>query len=341
MTRRAGKRVRVALQIYRDASGFEARAKVGEWVHYHRFPLNTPLAEMKTWQEDERSRMRHSGIKITTRGTLAADVDTYLARVTHLVGWVSLRANLRHWVRLFPERRRHAFTVDDLEHARRTWRAAGVAPKTINMRVDDLRRLWRNLDGPQARGPMDALTPLHVPKTPIRRLRPEEVLRVYQALLDKRAKGQLRDGKTLARFMVYATCGRRPSEIMRAKPDDLDLAHGIWYVRDGKGGFSPGVYLNADMLKAWGMFIATQAWGTFREGSFVETLRSSGWPAGVRPYNMRHNVGIEMSEAGVDLADVQAQLGHRRIETTRRHYVPVLNSRLQRASEAIDGRFGW
>jgi integrase len=48
-----------------------------------------------------------------------------------------------------------------------------------------------------------------------------------------------------------------------------------------------------------------------------------------------------MSESGVDLADIQQHMGHKRIDTTRRHYVPVLGSRLQRASELIDGRFGW
>ena len=48
-----------------------------------------------------------------------------------------------------------------------------------------------------------------------------------------------------------------------------------------------------------------------------------------------------MSEAGVDLADIQQHMGHRRIDTTRRHYVPVLGSTLQDASERIDQRFGW
>jgi len=35
-------------------------------------------------------------------------------------------------------------------------------------------------------------------------------------------------------------------------------------------------------------------------------------------------------------------MGHKNRATTRLHYVPVLNSRLQRASESMDGRFnGW
>jgi hypothetical protein len=44
-------------------------------------------------------------------------------------------------------------------------------------------------------------------------------------------------------------------------------------------------------------------------------------------------------ERGIDLADVSAVLGHRQITTTRRHYAPVLVSRLKRASERLAGRF--
>lgn len=33
--------------------------------------------------------------------------------------------------------------------------------------------------------------------------------------------------------------------------------------------------------------------------------------------------------------------GHKHISTTRKHYVPVLNSRMQEASELINGRFSW
>lgn len=84
-----------------------------------------------------------------------------------------------------------------------------------------------------------------------------------------------------------------------------------------------------------------KAWGFFREGAWVTTLRSAGWPEGMRPYMLRHTGGMTMTEAGADLADIQQHLGHKRIETMRRHYVPVLGSRLQRVSELLEGRFGW
>ena len=72
----------------------------------------------------------------------------------------------------------------------------------------------------------------------------------------------------------------------------------------------------------------------------AKVLRTAGWPAGVRPYNLRHSLGIALSESGVDFADVAGVLGHKDVRTTRRSYVPVLNSRMERAAKAIEGRLG-
>lgn len=140
--------------------------------------------------------------------------------------------------------------------------------------------------------------------------------------------------------MVYATCGQRPAEIRRAQPADVDERR-VWIPRNAKGGWSPGIYLNDEMLVAWQCFVAADAWGDFGTSSFVRTLHTAGWPEGVRPYNLRHTIGISMSEAGADIGDVSAHLGHTQIQTTRSHYVPVLGSRLQRASEAINQRITW
>jgi hypothetical protein len=49
-----------------------------------------------------------------------------------------------------------------------------------------------------------------------------------------------------------------------------------------------------------------------------------------------------LGERGIDPADVSAVLGHRQMATTRKHYAPVLISRLKGASERLAGRFdGW
>lgn len=336
-----GRRVRLARGIYRDKFGIAGVVTVNGWRKECRFPRDEPLANVRQWQGDEMTRLRSSGVKTTRRGRFAADVDVYLERVRHLAGWISLRSELRQWVKLFEDWRRDQITTEDVEDARKTWLAAGVAPKTVNNRVMALNRLWHKLDGRRAVSPGDDLLPLHIHRTPIVVVPNSVVTTVYEKLLEWERTGRLRNAKTRARFMVLASTGRRPSEIARAEPADVDLPRRVWIPRDGKGGHSPGVYLNDDMLAAWTVFTAAQAWGSFREGTFVRTMRRAGWPPGVRLYSLRHTVGIEMSEAGVPLDDVGPHLGHKRMETTRRHYVPVLNSRMQIASEAIDRRFNW
>jgi integrase len=71
---------------------------------------------------------------------------------------------------------------------------------------------------------------------------------VAAQLEEHERRGWLRSAKTRARFMVLASTGKRPSELMRAQPHDVDFVRRVWTVRDGKGGWSPGIYLNDDML---------------------------------------------------------------------------------------------
>ncbi len=51
-------------------------------------------------------------------------------------------------------------------------------------------------------------------------------------------------------------------------------------------------------------------------------------------------MALELGERGVDIGDIQGVLGHRQVATTRKHYAPVLVSRLKQASETMAGRFG-
>ncbi len=49
----------------------------------------------------------------------------------------------------------------------------------------------------------------------------------------------------------------------------------------------------------------------------------------------------KLGEGGHDPAEIRQWMGHSDIRTTRSHYVPVLSSRLQNMSAALDGRLGW
>lgn len=340
---RHGRRITIAKGIYRDgASGpYEVRITVGGHPYAARMPADSTLNELKA----KRAELENIGRTATPRaeyGTLRADVTRYLNLIQHLSTWRDRATHLNAWCELLGEIPRHRIRATDVLFAREQWQRDGMAPKTINHRCDTLRQMFHRLDGKRAPTPCDDVTHLKVPKTIIQRVDDAVIVSVDQKLQERERNPRLAfDGaKTRARFRVFVSTGKRPCEIMRAQPGDVNLKARVWVPRDAKGGYCPGVYLNDDQLEAWKLFIKADAWGKYNHGNFGRVIRSAGWPADVRPYQARHTTWITASERGIDLADVSVGAGHKDLRMTRRMYVPVLNSRLQRLGEALDGRFG-
>jgi integrase len=161
---------------------------------------------------------------------------------------------------------------------------------------------------------------------------------VIARLIKQERCGRLRDAKTRARFLVMVTTGQRPVQLARTTERDVSIEKRLWLVPSAKGGEPVDLPLNEEMAAAWQLFIRANAWGTWDSRSFARTLRRSGWPEGIRPYNARHSVGFALSEAGVDLGDIQPFLSHSQLQTTRSFYVPGLHSRLKAASDKLDHR---
>lgn len=332
--------------------GYRVTVKIGGVQKERRFSTATPLRVRRAWkaamEAKLRKRMPAASDRAAKAGSLKADAPRYLGLVRHLADWVSRRSEIRAWFPYVGDRPRHAIAREDVLRIRGIWKAAHVANRSINNRVSALRDLYRKLDGDDADTPCDRVPFLKPPRTPIQRVSPETINAVLANLLTRalstaqRGKGRpvchaLQDR---ARLMVLATTGRRPCEVERTQPDDVNIEARVWGVRDAKGGWTAGIYLNEEMLIAWQAFIDAEAWGTIPP-HYARRLREAGWPIGIRPYNARHSAWIAVSEAGADLSDVQAGAGHRHISTTRDHYVPVLNSRMQKLSERMDHRFGW
>jgi integrase len=339
-----GRKTRRAIErgIYVDEYGLSACVTVNGRQHEKRYPPKTPLRVIRAWRQDTEAKYRRRSPAKPSRGTLAADVKVYLKQVRHLVSAPELASVLGAWTERFGHKPRWSITPEDVRLTRNAWLEADVKPKTVNNRTAALRRLYRVLDGPRAWSPVDEVEPLAVGRTPPVFVTPETIRKTYDGLVTQEQRGLLRNPQTRARFMVLAASGVRPSELMRAKPGDVDLERRVWRTRDGKGGVRPGgMFLTDDLLAAFRLFVEADAWGAFNTGSFAKRLRSAGWPRGVRPYQLRHTVGQALSEAGVDLADVAAVLGHSRPDTTRRYYVPVLGGRMQEAMTQIGTRLGW
>lgn len=312
------------------------------------FSLGTPKRVINAWKAHERAKMmkRSPQPERTGKpGTLTKDAERYYPLVKHLRDWVSRRGAIRAWLPHLGDRPRHTIGREDILRVRGIWTNEGVAEKTINNRVSALRNLYHILDGDEDSTPCDGIKPLTPVKLPPQIVSPQLVNTVLENLLRRSrsatrgrpAKHALQDR---ARLMVLASTGKRPCEVGWAEPGDVNMQRRIWTPRDAKGGFCPGLYLNDEMVIAWEEFIAAEAWGPIPD-HFSRRLQEAGWPKHLRQYNNRHTTWILASERGVDLSDIQAGAGHRRLDTTRKHYVPVLNSRMQRMSEVLDRRFGW
>jgi integrase len=329
--------------IWADQYGFAVIKTASGLTKEKRFPPGTPIGVLRAWRTAQGQILERTAPVRAPRGTLLHDATTYLQQVAHLTSAPELHSVLKAWTDRLGHLNRYRITSQDVRLAIVAWTAAGYRPKTINNRLNALRRLYHVLDSPRAWCAVDDVELLPVPRQPVTYVTPEIIRATYAGLVRGEQAGTIRDSKTRARFMVLASSGVRPSELMRAKPGDIDTGRRVWATRDGKGGFrhGGGVYITSDLLTAWSVFLEAQAWGEFNTGSFAKVLRTAGWPKGVRPYQLRHTVGMAMSEGGIDLADISASMGHSRVQTTRSHYVSVLGSRVQSAFESIDTRIGW
>jgi integrase/recombinase XerD len=183
----------------------------------------------------------------------------------------------------------------------------------------------------------------HVARAPAARsaLRLREPRRLPRAL-DRREAAELlasfatwRD-RAIAGLMLY--CGLRSAEVLGLDVTDADIG-GRWVQVTGKGNRERRVPLDPDVgavIQAYllaerpetastRMFIVAK--GPHRGRPLTEAgLRRvfryhreiAGVPAG-NPHALRHTFGTALAEAGVDLAVMQALLGHAHVDTSARY----------------------
>jgi site-specific recombinase XerD len=159
--------------------------------------------------------------------------------------------------------------------------------------------------------------------------------------------------------MLMAYAGFRPSEVMRAVPEDvepfLDLEEPFCYKRVGKKGRPLMVPLPPQGVEAWRLFILCNAWGKFARENINRDWKAAMRRAGaarvealvkqnaskdsveaakrafapVRCYSLRHSYATQLLlEGSDDLSIVQEALGHRDVRTTRIYTTVKVNPRL-------------
>jgi integrase len=307
------------------------------------WPLDSDSNERSRWVQRARSMLmdrsadRGTPASTTTkRGTLQTDVAAFLETRIGRAGYKADIFHLKALTVLYGSMRRTQITTRHIDLAIAGWRTAGKSAQTILHRCRALRVMWRYFEGKKARTPIeDAQLPKQPRPHPVGL--PAGTIPMVAANLQRDTRSP-KASQHFARFCVLATTLQRPCQMMRARPEDVDLARRVWQVRSAKGEPSHPVWLNDDMVLAWLAFIAANCWGHYRAATFRKALRRAGFTASVRPYNLRHEGAIFALERGADLGDLQGLLGHTHIETTRRNYGPLADARQRRVSEQMTGR---
>lgn len=142
------------------------------------------------------------------------------------------------------------------------------------------------------------------------------------------------------RWLNCATTGTRPSQLKRLAKSCIDLRRRLVDISGGKGGEPIIQAMNAEQLVAWRAFIDADAFGDYDSTKFARELRAAGWPTGIRPYNLKHAIGMLLAADGAEPSDIQAWFGHTDLKTTR-IYTGVPVQRMRRLSAQLDHRFGW
>lgn len=237
-------------------------------------------------------------------------------------------------------------------------RADGYAPATVNHRLAAISGLFefRAMRDPDAVNPVPRgrearrlsageRTGLlsHVARRPKRRsaLRLREPQRLPRALERDEVVALLgslhtwRD-RAIAGLMVF--CGLRSGEVLALDVRDVDIG-GRWLRVSGKGAKERRVpldvdvagviqtYLLAERPQADSMRLFIVAKGPTRgqplSPAGLRTIfryhRAAAGVPGGHPHALRHTFGTALAEAGVDLAVMQALLGHAHIDTTARY----------------------
>jgi integrase/recombinase XerD len=237
-------------------------------------------------------------------------------------------------------------------------RADGYAPATVNNRLAAISGLFgfRSMRDPDAKNPVPRGKEArrlsagerngmlaHVARRPRQRsaLRLREPQRLPRALERDEVValvGSLRTwrDRAIAGLMVF--CGLRSGEVLALDVTDVDIG-GRWLRVYGKGSKERRVPLDVDVAGVIQTYLLAERPETQTERLFVvakgPTRGHPLTPAGLRtvfryhravagvpnghPHALRHTFGTALAEAGVDLAVMQALLGHAHIDTTARY----------------------
>lgn len=326
--------------IYRiNRRSLSARVQVGSGrdalTEEKAFDSGTSLKEMQQWREEKRVELRKL-VPTVGRGTIAAEVPRYLDRAKKRPASLGSKTSEMHaWIAAIGHLRRHQVKPALIDETIADWLADDVAKKTVLNRCRTLHHFYVTMaDDRKAKTPLDNVD---IPKPA--KTKPAFVSVAVIKRVEKKLRGYPLEH---AYYLTTTSTGLRPAQIDRIRETltNADIRRGVIMVAGGKGGEPIPMVLNADQRAALKALLLVT--GTRDASRYARRVHAAGWPAGVRPYNARHAVGIELAERGADDSDIQKQLGHSSIQMVRQFYTGVRLTTMKRISKVLAlRRLGW
>lgn len=296
------------------------------------FPLDTPFEEMREWRRTEKKKYKELG---PTRGSFAADIESYLSRIVALQSHRQFKAILELWAAALGRNRpRRSITAADIDQTMQQWELEGVGVTVLRKRRTVLMALWHRLDGKHAQNPVRGTRAPQAPKPEARGLPYPTIARILAAMPE---------GPPKRSAAVIAYTGLPPSILKQVTPADLDLKAGTVRVkprRKGKGVEARTLPLIPDGIRAFRAFHAADAYGYLAGRNANRVFQRACKAVGIRGvslYDLRHSFGAALYLTTRDLETVARFLLHSSTTLTAR-YAKAANVEVDRRAAAELGR---
>jgi integrase/recombinase XerD len=159
-----------------------------------------------------------------------------------------------------------------------------------------------------------------------------------------------RNPKHRAMLMLLYSAGLRVGEVVRLKPQDLDLDRGLVHVHRGKGGKdrytllarrameAVGIYRDAYPTDRW-LFPGERPDRHLTTRSVQRVVKNAAAAAGIEKHvtahTLRHSFATHLLETGTNLRIIQELLGHQSARTTQ-IYTHVAQSTIEAVRSPLD-----
>lgn len=319
----------------------QAYVRVNGKLRAKSFPLNTDPAKIQAWRAQQQTLGRRDPL---VDGSFAADVDTYLSRVTAMRSFDQHARILRLWVyELGGDRTRDSITPTEIDQVLQRWltskpdqrgygkgrpvKGSGLNPATVRKRRSALLSFFYRLDGRHASNPVRASQAPREPKLEARGLDYPTIARIFAEMPDSGAK---------RRCAVVAFTGLPPAILKLVQVTDVHWKAATVRVqprRKGAGVEARTLPLLPQGLEAFRALEQAGEFGDFNTGAvnacFRRAARKAGVP-GISLYDLRHSFGALLYQTTHDLATVGRFLLHSSLNTTERY--------ARTAMQAVDAR---